>query len=489
MKINKVFRYFLKQDKKLYKDISLWLASPYHNQDADVVILWEHLRANPPKTDDDSIDKIEFFAKVFPNQIYDETRLNKAMRHLLEQFVCYTKYQFAMKSAIGQIEFANDLSYNNKHIEDMIPLLKKVETELQEEMTYSVDYYYAWYFLRKTQIYSYTFESNNIPIITNHLIQSIEALDVFYLTAQLKHHLIFTINLSQMKLSNEKFILATSDLLHHIEKKEAIIAENPLLKAYYLCLKTYYSHNEKDLDRLLGVYEDDVLTHFSENDKTQLTGTILHVIRLNNAPDIQKRELDFILKGIDLKIIFDKGKGGYIRALTIYNIIRLGIDVYGIAWVENFIKLKDEDIDPDNKALIKLLAQSLIYLYRGKTHYRKATKIMLMFAGTNNMSLNNYLHTIKLMILYKIVEDEGEDAMTEMKNTVKNYKAHIKNDDTSQAALKETRLAFIKIIVQLTKTSHKQKAKLAALAALCNSANPVEKDWLLQEIASKIAKI
>lgn len=490
MKINKVFRYFLKQNKKSYKDISLWLASPYHNQEQDVVILWEYLCANPPKSEDASIDKKVFFANIFPNQPYNEPRLNKAMFHLSQQFVCYAKYQFAMKSAIGQIEFANELSYNNKYVEDMIPLLKKVEIELQEERIYSIDYYYAWYFLRKTQIYSQTFgDVKNIATITKRLAQSIESLDVFYLTAQLKHHLLFIVNRALLTLNDDKFILVTSDLLNHIEKKEFIIDENPLLKAYYLCLKTYYSHSEKDLDRLLAVYEEDVITHFSENDKMQITGSIWHVIRLNQAPDIKKKELEFLLKGIELKIIFDKGKEGYIRAATIYNIIRLGIEVYGVEWVENFIKIKDEDIDPDNKALIRLLAQSLICLYRGKTHYRKATKVMLMFAGTNNMTLNNHFHTLKLMILYKIVEYEGEDVMTEMSNALKTYKTFLKKDTTSQEQVKQTRLGFAKIISQLAKTSHKQKTKLAELAQASELLNHHEKAWLLNEIALKIAKI
>ncbi len=487
MKINKVFRYFFKQDKKLYKDISLWLSSPYHNQNVDVITLWEYLCVNPPKSE--AIDKKDFFAEVFPTQIYDEMRLNKAMVQLLEQFVCYAKYQFAIKSQIGQIEFANDLSYNNKYLEDMIPLLAKVEAELQEERIYSIDYYYAWYFLRKTQMYSYTYSGKkNILNITKRITQSIEALDVFYLTAQLKHHLIFTINNTQITLSNEKFIIATRDLLSHIEKKMFVIAENPLLKVYYLCLKTYYSRSEKDLDSLLVVYEEDVLTHFSDNDKTQITGSILNVIRLNDAEDRKKKELDFILKGIELKIIFDKGKSGYIRAATIYTIIRLGIDVHGIEWVENFIKIKEQDIEPNNKDVIKLLVQTLICLYRGETYYRKATRIMLMFMGTDNMVLYNHFHTLKLMILVKIVGDEGEDAMTEMTNALKAYQLFIKNDNTLQENVKQSRLAFAKMIEQVAKTSHKQKVKLAALAQACQLLNHNEKAWLLQEIASKIAK-
>lgn len=488
-KINKLFRFFLKLNSQKYKDISLWLNSSYQNTDKDALILWEYLVKNPPTKKDNVINKEDFFQKVFPNESYDEARLRNTMSNLIKQWVLYWKYQWVVNSPIGEIEFANDLSYNNQYIEDMIPILSQVEKALKNEMIYSVDYYYQWYLLRKTQIYSHTMGNNDKESqkVIHYLIQSIETLDVFYFTAQLKHHLLFIINRQNIQMNKGAFMIETADLLRYAEEQSDILAQNPLLNVYYLLLKTYYSREEEVLDRLLDLYYKEVLTYFSQNDVTQITGMITWLIRFVDVENRDKKLLDFMLNDLELKITFEKGSNGYMRSSRLYNVMRMGIDIYGIPWLEGYLIQKKEQIEPQYKDLILLLSKILIDLYQ--QNYRKATKAIALFNGERNVKLNVSLHTIHLMVLCKIVEKEGEDAMTEMQNTAKRFMTIVENDASVAAKVKENRITFMNIICKLAKLSYTQKSKLEKLQDICRSQNPIEKVWLLKEIALKISKI
>ena len=322
-----------------------FISSPYYNNKAEIIKLYEFILSNYTKDNDDLDigDKKDAFNFIYPNKEFNAEkmrRLSSELTLLIQQFFVSqeTRYDEVIEKQL-LIDAFNKRNLTKYFISESERLIQKIKTERPKDIKSQFNLYNL-----SQNLHFYQNNPRSKKDIGN-IIEAQEKLDAFYMVSKLK--LACELIVRENTFNNNIDI----PLFHEIVKLSHVskYRDNPLFELYALALKSLESQEDLNSFNQFKKSYFSNLSALSEKEKLSLFLIILNITGfMINQGKYQNysEQLDLYKQAIKEKIILINNR---ITPESFTNIVILAAQIKDFKWAENFIKSHSKYLDPKNK--------------------------------------------------------------------------------------------------------------------------------------------
>lgn len=346
--------------KREMEGFESFVQNKYFNSNKDVIRLFAYLERFAPRFDDESLNAENAFKFIYPDKTFNKATLNVLMNRLLS---VVKKFISTIKNTANpiDIEISILVFFKEHYPEKFENQLKRVRRLLEEKEKGSALYRYivileyelCEYLALKAKHVNYTAFSeaidkfywlSKLPLFAEMLNYKLIKADNGYDLSELKIYLKFIKQTGYIKIPLIELWYCIVNIFKNILDKLPVAIED------YQTFKTLFFQNIDSLD----AYE-----------KRNLYIYLRNIIRFTSFEDSDYYEEEFEIDqlGLEKNLIFFNG---YLRELSVKNIVNSAIRVGEIQWAKDFLeKYKDvfwEEFADDVLAYCK----AVINFYEGK---------------------------------------------------------------------------------------------------------------------------
>ena len=336
------------------------------------------------------------------------------------------------------------------------------------EMLESIDLYYSSYDKRNLR--------------NQHLIKSLLNLEYFFIlqTFVYKKELISNTFYIENKV-DDTLPLKISETINFDKLIGMIEAEDPensiLQSIYFLIAKTLSDNlDDKNFNKLKELVINSLKNFdFTAGKNLLLNLQVICTVRLNaGRREYAKESYEISKMLIDGK--FYENDDNWFRASHFRSIMKLGISLGDIDYVEQFVKHYSKRLEPNLRIPLKYFAFANIYFE--KKMYNEALNSL------NKAELNNSLYKIDARRLTAKIYYET-DSMENLQSLLDTFSHFLKNIRTADRIIINRNKNFIKFIKKLIKLkdSKTDTYELNTLQNAIMKENVSEINWLLQKLS------
>jgi hypothetical protein len=463
-KLIQLLRTFDSKELRAFHD---FVRSPFFNKQEEIVQLYTYLKKQakrdfPPAR----ITKQTVFQQLFPDQVYDEKRLNHFISQLFklaEKFIGYQQYQ---KAGAVSAYYSLQAYVERRKEKPYRYLYDQAQKKLAERPQRNANYHFQRFLL--ADVAERHFSNQNIRRHDQSLQEAADHLDHYYLAQKLKF---VCAMLDRQKQLN------TTYSTHMIDEVKQYLARQPFehvpaVHIYYVTLLTLTNPDETDnfyrLQSLLKSYQ----SYFEKNELKDLyyfainyCARRIRVGKKSFATDL----MTLYIEGIDHGILLDEGR---LSPWTFKNMVRLGLGLKRFEWVESFVP-KYYSYLPENEREAAFHF-SMADLYFQKKAYEKA------FFHLNQVEFSDIFYSLgaKVMLLKIYHEKEETEALIAL---LKSFRIYLKRNKLIAKNVKLPYLNFIHLLAAIQKKDKQDTALL--LKEIQEVPQLMDRSWLLQQVA------
>ncbi|MFK7979218.1 MAG: hypothetical protein AB8G86_04505 [Saprospiraceae bacterium] len=453
--------------KKEFRELNKWVNSPFHNQRADVIALYNYLMNANHLFDDGLLNKVLIFNKIYPNEKFDDSRMRQVMHFMFKEVEKFLIYEEFIKQKIGNKILLTKI-YRRKKLPKLF--LKEVAQtkDLQQNTTIRNDLFYYDSYILEHEIYNFTSESQRV---SNHNLQEVsDALDTSFIISKLRQNCLMLAHKAVYKVEYKQTFL--NEIITFIEDNNLL--ELKTVSIYYYLYQMLAEVNEEKNYYLL---KELILTNFNSFPEIEVRGIFLFAInfcikkRNSGVKKFTQEAFDLYKKGFDEKFFIEDG---IINSHTFRNAISIALVLGKYLWVENFINeyglYLDENIRDTN------IKYNKARLFFGKRDYQKAMNLVSQYEF-KDILINLSAKTMLIKMYYELSEFRTLESLLEsMRAYIQRKKVIGYHKDLYKNIVKYTK--------KLLKVNPYSKAQKEKLKVEIEAAKPLtEKAWLLKQLA------
>lgn len=330
---NSILVRFLRQfSTREMRGLASFVQNPYFNSNKDVIRLFGYLERFAPRFDDKSLNAENAFKFIYPDKTFNKARLNELMNRLL--FVV-GKFIGAIKNTANRIdvEISILIFCKERYPERFKSQLRKVRRLLDGKEKGSTLHHY---------IATLEYELCEYQAVNGEYVDYnafAEALDKFYWLSKLP---LFAemLNYKLIKADNRYDLSRLKIYLKFVEQTG--YTQMPLIELWYCIVNIFKNIIDKvpvaieDYQRFKALFFQN-LDDLHPNDKRNLYIYLRNIIRFTSFDDADyyKEEFEIDQLGLEKSLIFFNG---FLRELSIKNIVNSAIRLGGIQWTKDFLE-------------------------------------------------------------------------------------------------------------------------------------------------------
>jgi hypothetical protein len=453
--------------KKELRDLKKWVQSPAHNLREDVIWLYDYLLEDDHLWKDEFVAKAIAYARVYPNEPYDDAKMRQVMHFLIKTMEDFLIYQEVSQDEVESRMVLSKV-LRKKRIDKLFEKNLKYIKEVQERQPYRNDQFFRNQYLRLQE--EYVFLSTQTRTGPMNLQEVSNAHDVNYIIDKLRH--------SCYMLSHQKVYKADYDygliqqVIDYVDNNVHLL-DTPAIAVYYYGYKTT---TERDNEENFLSLKNEIFNngHFFPHEEllTLYLMAINYCIGQTNAGLNQYRRESFELykEGFEKKVLIQDGQ---ISRFAFQNAITLGLYVKEYEWVENYIHQFKTYLD--EKYRNDFVLSGLAKLHYERKEYDAAMKICSQ-TDFEDILMNLTSRTIMMKIYF---EQNETDALDSYLESFRNYVVRKKVLGYHKSNYKNI-ISLTKKLFKVNPYNKKDKDKLRKEIEVLNPLT--EREWLLEQL-------
>ncbi|MCI5055567.1 MAG: hypothetical protein MRY83_05620 [Flavobacteriales bacterium] len=454
-------------NKKQLKSFELFVSSPYHNTNKEVINLTKYLRSIYPKLNDSKLQKSTVFKKVYGDTAYDDKLLRNVISKsfiLLEKFII--NEELNNPSSI-QTEVLN--WWRRKGVYANLDKTSKIILEKLETSKFRDLNYYSTQQKIEEQLYLAALERGTRNIDTNLKVLN-EKTDLQFIYHKLK---------ISCELVNRRKVLAKNldlsllnPLLEYLDENEDDL--NPSINIYYnlikmlLTDKPFFFHN---LKLILSSYS----SFFQKEESRDLYGYLNNycIQSANKGRKGYLKELFELYKQqLDKEILLYKGTR--MNLFDYKNIATVAIRLREFEWTKSFTEQYVSFLDEKYRS--SALSYNLARIHFYNNEYKHALQQLM---GVDYADIYYELGCRSLMIKIHFEEDNWELFQA----SCQSFQLFIQRNREISEYQKEIYLNFIKYIKRIYSAKNgNKKNQTLLLKDVNNISNTADSTWIQEKI-------
>jgi hypothetical protein len=421
-------------NKKEFKDLGLFIDSPFFNTNKNVLKLYELIRQHGDTINSGKIDLRYFHKKIYRNKPFKEENM-KTLVHLLTRIANkYLSYTEFIKSP-GEEKLKLMRAYDKRNIEK---LYKKLEISEGEElskirsMNLNILYRKMWY--EKSKIDYYSTRAIEKELHQAEIKLSEITIAIFFVEMFRQFNMFWRLDYIDYEIEREFVIPVMKSI--DIEKINNFMAEGaykyyPLFEAYYYLYRSIDDDEEK-AKSYLEKFKEILKNKNSQIEKSEqfvLSTIMVNFIHYLYIKDFAKHERS-LFDAFKILLSLYKYSGEKHLRLTIYtNMLRFGIQLNEYEWSKEFILNFSPMLEENQRE--NMYNYGWCFLSFALKDYEKA----LEFEST--MQMKYYMRDVRLCSLYEL--GEYEIAL----NLIDSYRHFIKEEKNFKSEMKKGYKEFV----------------------------------------------
>ncbi|MEZ4921432.1 MAG: hypothetical protein R2792_20220 [Saprospiraceae bacterium] len=444
MKQSKLIELLTSFSARDWRRFQEFLASPYFNKQPEMANVAAILHENLDEIREGGRET--FFSWVFPNQPYDDKKLNHLNSQLLqlaEQFLGFEKYQ--ERDGVHQLDVLEALSDRRleKHYQFQLNKTRKIQ---EQDLVRDANFHLMGYQLENLE--ADRFSKSAVRKYNTHVQRTADHLDRFYLAEKLRCTCYMLT--SQLVLASSYNLELVGELEHFLDT-HTMPADAPVVEAYFRVFKML-TQPEAESDFILLrdlLFNSKVL--FNADELAELYQYAINFCNLQIMKGQEayvQRALDLYVGGIDQKIILEQG---VLSPWHFKNIIKLALRTRQYIWTESFIRSNTSLLDPGFRE--DAYHYNLAELFYYTREYDQAMKHLQQVEFTDV----HYNLGSKEMLCKIYFETDALDALESLLHAFKTY---LLRNKTISNDLRRTYMNFIRILQQVPNAMPERKQAL-----------------------------
>lgn len=445
MKKSKVVQLLASFNRSELVALSHFLASPYYNEDENMIRFFHYLHSFYPDFDAAALDKKVVFRHIFPDQAYDDKQFRYLVSHfnkLIEQFLAVRSIEqqpYQLRLALLETLSAKGLQKNYRQV------TRQLEQDMAAITTQSSDFFLTQ--LQWSEIKEQHFQRQRIRRFNPDLQHFADHLDKYYYLNRLK--IACAMLDRQTILQTEYDLHLSTDWVLHLEQR-AFYGE-PIIQLYYTI---YQALLQEAAENYFLALKTQIHEYTSAIAKEDLKDIYLFAVNYCARKIRQGKEyyvaeaLQFYHTSIEQGLLIDE-QGLSPWAFT--NVVKLSLRLRQYDWIETFI----QEYAPKLPEAFRqnALHYNLAELYYYTQQFEQAQEHLNKVAFSD---LNYYLGARVLLakIFYEMKEEEA------LLSLISSFTIFIKRNKQLSNDLKHTYLNFCQILYQIVRQSPAQVNKL-----------------------------
>lgn len=465
MKKSTLLKIFNTLSKKDIRELRKFVRSPFFNQRADVIALYEYL-ATAKITPEASLEKIFVYAQLFRDQPYDDERMRLIMFFLKENIKRYLTYTTMLNDNVQQGVYLCK-ALRQKGLDQAFEKELKKNQQLQQKSPHrNIRFHYHNYQL---SLERYEQDHKNRRSGEMNLQGVSDELTTFYIADILRHSCTILTHQSMSKQNYQLPLLEA--VLQQVEKGD--YEYTPAVVVYYHAYKALSAEdNSTHFLKLRSI----IATYWTAFSPTEIRDIYLLAInycirQLNKGKKaFIKEAFELYQAGLKQKILLEDQ---VLSKFTYNNVMMLGLALDEWDWVFNFLEQYKQFLPNKERENVYRYNQA-IYFFR-KPDYDQAMRL-LQRVEFRDVQYNLNARRMLLRMYYELKEFEALESLLDSFRTY----IHRQKDLGYHREHYLNLIAFVKKMLRSNLKDPKFKAKIKkevdAASALA------EKSWLLEQL-------
>ena len=466
MKKSKLIGLLAKLDGYQWSSLEVFVQSPYHNTNAEIVSLFQYLHtAWQDGLPDNSLDREVAYTRLFPGVAYQYQHLNQLMSNLLKLAENWLAWQRLEKdqALLENLKAQELLKLQlDKHFRQAV---RAADRAMEKDPLTSEQYYHRY---KLKDLEEQQFISRRLRQHDSTLQRASDALDDFFALQKLRY-LCEMLNRQRLIPQSYRFTFAES-LQQHLEGQG--LADKPLLELYFqlfLMLSDEDGSSElfnryvslfSQYNCLLGQDEARVLLYYAIN---------FCIGRIREGDRAYAVELfNLYNQGIEERILLENET---LSPWTYKNMVKLGLNLQRYGWVEQFVKAYAAYLPEPQKE--DALHYNLAELYFAQEQYHEAlTQLRQVEFSDIHYNLGSKA------LLAKIYYEQGE--WDTLESLLSAFRVFLRRNKDISAKVKAPYVNFVNF---LSATLRRLPENYQGLIQKIRGEKAINnRDWLLRQL-------
>lgn len=462
-----------------WTDFKKFVSSPYFNSGRNYEGLVNVFSKFHPDFDSDELNKQNIYRILYPGKKFKESVMNtilSGLNQLCEEFFIYRDFKNNPQKDLRLLRQYCKRGHK--------PRADKIRTRLENFIdtpaATGLDFYERMEILDAIDIYYTSYDKRNLR--NQHLIKSLLNLDYYFILQSFvyKKELLS----GKLYIENKPDDTLPLKIFNEINFEKLIgLIENEdpensnLLSIYFLIVKTYSDKfDDINYNRLRELVIENLLNFDFNTGKYLLMNLqLINAMRLNEGRKEYEKELYEISKMLIDGKFYDKDENWF-RASHFRTIIKIGINLGDIEYIEQFVKNYVRRLEPNLRTPLKHFAMANIYFV--KKMYDEALNNIV------KSQLNNTLFKIdsKRLTAKIYYETNSFDNLQSLLDAFSHFLKNIRTIDETIVNRNRRFIKHLKKLIRLKESSPDQfESDLLKNSIL--KENVSESNWLLTKIS------
>lgn len=409
----------------------------------------------------------KLFKKLFPQQkIFDKKPLNSHFHQMMiymEEFIAIRKIQQDKNERQRILE--GFYIENQAQKEALAVNTKRIKTAQQKNVSFESYLHLYQLYINRFYTKADKFENN----IFDNVAKAVDYLDNFYFLAKLHWNQELQAN---ALINNQEYSISFIDKIQTYIKDNPEFSEKTLFKIYAITSALYNSDfDEKrytELKELILGNFSAFTTRTKRNLITDLSNYISYLYNKTGNPKLIPDIFEIYQTEIKHQLLplrnspFPEGKFA--------QIIRIGLSLKKIDWVENFIKKYKKYLE--NETLVAVCKAEVLFAQNQFEAMLKTLNTIEINSLKNQYEVRN----LYVKCYYKLQEFDVLD------NFLASYDVFLRRNEQLSKQLQEFNLLFVKFMKRIIRNRHNTKKLQQIKTELTETKSVFHRQWALDEL-------
>ena len=462
-KLISLLKSFSSSELRAFKD---FLSSPYFNKKEINLELYKILKLLAKQDfPEEKIKREVLFCKLFPNEKYDERKLNHVISEVFRLAEQYLGIQeFEQDRALPYLYTAR-AHLKKQQEKAYLHQARKARKKLEEASYRDCQYFYQSTILEELE--EQHFSSKKIHRTNTNLQLAANQFDRYYLAQKLQYSCIM---LDRQKFLPIQYDIPFLPLIKKMLELQSFESEPSIIVYHYLMLALTQKSDKASFEQFRN-YLSEHLSVFTETEARQLfllaINFCVHKIRIGER-DYAAELMHFYSEGIEKGLLLEKGK---LSPWIYKNVVKLGLGLQRLEWVESFVKKYSH-------YLTEVLRKDAYHFSLADIHFhKKAYGNALSELNKVEFSDIHYNLDAKAMLL-KIYFESGETEA--LLSLISSFKIFLKRQKSLTPHVRLSYLNFTTILYKIYKQGNLYEEEIKKEIKNTKALNG--RNWLLDQI-------
>jgi len=446
-----------------------FILSPYFNRNEATIRLFEWVKDDLKKPNDNQISKEELWHICFgKSESFNDGRFRKLQSDLLKLIEDYYAQEAFEGNPLHKAKYLLE-TINEKGLEKIQSgALRTAKILIEDQVLKPASFYY----------YQYEIEQSIYNLNRFHLERNIKSniesialnLDRFYLAEKLRYYCTI-LNHQHLAALNYK-ILFMDEIIEHVETHD--YSDVPPIIMYHQILLTYKEpENDLHYENLKKLIEKHIHL-FPESEAKEIIDATLNysIKRMNAGEESYVREaFNLYRQSLENKLLLVKGQ---ITPWSFKNIVTIALRLAEYDWVETFIHSYSSQLDEEYRD--NAITFNLAQLYFYKKEYSKVIS-QLNQVEYDDMTYNLNSKTLLMASYFEL------DEMEALNSLLDTFRVYLNRNKNIPQVRRKHYINTINIVRKLSRIKSGDKKEIEKLEKEIESTQGiVSKNWILEKL-------